>query len=71
MFKIIFETFFYIILIFIINKQAVAISGEEISAKVSDWLVKEGVNGTPVFSKNSFFKNCNDEIKIEKFFKKS
>ena len=68
MFKMIIKNFLLVILISIINKQAIAISGEEISAKVSQWLIKEGIKGTPVFSKNTFYKDCNDEIEIKKVF---
>ena len=63
------KTLFWIILISLINKQAVAISGYEISEKVSDWLSKEGVTGSPIFSKNRFFKDCNSKIQIKKMFK--
>ena len=68
MFKIIHKICFWIILICLINKQTFAISGEEISTKVSHWLNKQGVNGTPVFSKNSYFKDCKNKIDIKKVF---
>ena len=68
MFKIILRNFIWIILISIINKQAIAITGEEISSKVSQWLIKEGIKGTPVFSKNTLFKDCSNEIEIKKVF---
>ena len=68
MFKIILKNFLLVILISIINNQAIAISGEEISTKVSEWLIKEGIKGTPIFSKNSFYKDCNNEIEIKKMF---
>ena len=68
MFKIILINFLWIILISIINKQAIAITGKEISLKVSHWLTKEGIKGTPVFSKNTFFKDCSNEIEIKKVF---
>jgi len=68
MFKVIIKNFLLVILIPIINKQAIAISGEEISTKVSEWLIKEGIKGTPIFSKNSFYKDCNNEIEIKKMF---
>ena len=58
-----------IIIIFFINKQALAITGEEISNKVSHWLSKEGVKGDPIFSKNSFFKDCSSELEIKKMFR--
>ncbi len=68
MFKIITKIFLLFIFISIINKQVIAISGEEISTKVSEWLIKEGIKGTPIFSKNSFYKDCNNEIEIKKIF---
>ena len=68
MFKSKLKFFFWIILIILINKQASAITGEEISNKVSDWLTKIGLSGTPVFSKNSSFKNCKSDIEIKKMF---
>ena len=68
MFKVIIKNFLLVILISIINKQSIAISGEEISTKVSEWLIKEGIKGTPIFSKNSFYKDCNNEIEIKKMF---
>ena len=68
MFIMIIKNFLLVILIFLINKQATAITGEEISAKVSQWLIKEGIKGTPVFSKNTIYKDCNDEIEIKKVF---
>ena len=68
MFKMIIKNFLLVILILIINKQAIGITGEEISSKVSQWLINEGVKGTPVFSKNSFYKDCNSEIEIKKCF---
>ena len=68
MFKLIIKNFLLVILISIINKQATAISGEEISTKVSEWLINEGIKGTPIFSRNSFYKDCNNEIEIKKMF---
>ena len=68
MFKIIIKNFLFVILISIINKQAIAITGEEISTKVTQWLTKEGIEGIPVFSKKSFYKDCNNEIEIKKMY---
>ena len=68
MFKTKLKQTFWIILIFLINKHAFALTGEEISSKVSGWLISEGVKGTPVFSKNSNFKDCKNEIEIKKVF---
>jgi len=66
--KIILNKFLLVILISIMNNQAIAITGQEISTKVSQWLTNEGIEGTPVFSKNSFYKDCNNEIEIKKMF---
>ena len=68
MIKIILKKIFWIILICLINKQSFAISGEEVSIKVSQWLTKEGIKGAPVFSKNSHFKDCENKIDIKKVF---
>ena len=68
MLKVIIKNFLLVILISIINKQAIAISGEEISTKVSQWLTNEGIKGTPVFSKNTFYKDCINEIEIKRMF---
>ena len=68
MFSIKIKFFLSLILISLINKQAIAITGEEISAKVSKWLTKEGIEGIPIFSKNSIYNDCNDKIKIKKMF---
>jgi len=63
------KNFFLIILICLINKQVFAITGEEISSRVSKWLISEGITGSPVFSKNSSFKDCTNGIEITKLFK--
>ena len=68
MFILIFSKILWIILIFSINNQAMAISGQEISQKVSKWLVNEGIKGSPIFSNRSVFKDCNKEIEIKKMF---
>ena len=64
----IFSQILWIISIFLINNQAMAISGQEISQKVSQWLVSEGVNGSPIFSNKTVFKDCNKEIKFKKIY---
>ena len=49
--------FFKYLLIFLsitfINKEIEAITGKDISHKISEWLLLEGVSGEPVFSKNA------------------
>ena len=69
MLRIILKQLFLVFCICLANKQAVAITGEEISAKVSDWLIKEGINGKPIFSKNSSFNDCKTQIEIARIFK--
>ena len=68
MLNLFFRKILWIIPICLINNQAMAISGQEISEKVSLWLTKEGIKGSPVFSKNSVFKDCNKEIIIKKMY---
>ena len=63
------KNFLLIVLIYLINKPVHAITGEEISSKVSKWLIKEGVSGTPIFSKNTSFNDCKNGIEITKLFK--
>lgn len=64
----IFRQILWIVSIFLINNQAMAISGQEISQKVSQWLVSEGVNGSPIFSNKTVFKDCNKEIEFKKIY---
>ena len=64
----IFRQILWIISIFLIKNQAMAISGQEISQKVSQWLVNEGVNGSPIFSNKTVFKDCNKEIEFKKIY---
>ena len=68
MFMMIIKTFLLVVLISMTNKQVIAITGEEISTRVSQWLTKEGIEGTPIFSKNSQFKDCDNKIEIKKVF---
>ena len=46
---------------------ALAISGKEISKKVSDWLTINGVSGSPVFSDNRVYNDCDQKLKISKY----
>ena len=68
MLRIILKQLFLVFYICLAHKQALAITGEEISAKVSDWLIKEGINGKPVFSKNSSFNDCKTQIEISNLY---
>ena len=63
-----FSRIFILIIILIFNSNfAVAISGKEISKKVSDWLTVNGVSGSPVFSDNRFYNDCDQKLKISKY----
>ena len=46
---------------------ATAISGKEISKKVSDWLTFNGVSGSPVFSDNRVYNDCDQKLQISKY----
>ena len=50
------------------SKSTIAITGKDISEKVSEWLVSEGVNGKPVFSKTSVYKDCKNKLEIKKIY---
>ena len=63
-----FSRIFILIIILIFNSNfAVAISGKEISKKVSDWLTFNGVSGSPVFSDNRVYNDCDQKLKISKY----
>ena len=65
-----FSKFVFVILgVVSLSKSTAAITGEEISNKVSQWLVSEGVSGRPVFSKTGIYKDCINNIKIKKLYK--
>ena len=50
------------------SKPTIAITGKDISELVADWLVSEGVNGKPVFSNTSVYKDCNNNLEIIKIY---
>ena len=52
-----------------LSKPSTAITGKEISDKVSKWLLTEGVTGKPVFSNTSIYKDCINDIEIKKIYK--
>lgn len=52
-----------------VSKQAIALSGEDISKKISEWLITKNVSGEPVFSKKSIYKNCLNDLKMTRPFK--
>ena len=67
-----FKLFSKYLLIFLVgtlfSKSTIAITGKDISEKVSEWLVSEGVNGKPVFSKTSVYKDCKNNLEIKKMY---
>ena len=69
MLKNLFKYLLIFVSIIFINKETVAISGKEISNKISEWLLLEGVTGKPVFSKTSLYSDCSSELEITRLFK--
>ena len=64
-----FLKFLFIVLsVTFISKATFALTGKDISEKVSEWLLLENVSGEPIFSKNSVYKDCTDDIQITKAF---
>ena len=68
MYKIIFKYLSIIFCISFINQNCFAITGKEISNKISDWLLLEGVEGNPIFSKTKIYNDCKSDYKISKMF---
>ena len=69
MFKIFFKYLLIFLSITFINKEIEAITGKDISHKISEWLLLEGISGEPVFSKKSVYKDCSSELQITRPFK--
>tara|TARA_A100001015_G_scaffold177567_1_gene197463 strand:+ start:173 stop:931 length:759 start_codon:yes stop_codon:yes gene_type:complete len=62
-----FSRIFILISILIFHSNfALAISGKEISVRVSNWLSSNGISGTPVFSDNRIYNDCNQKLEISK-----
>ena len=68
MFKITFKYLLAVLTITLLSKPTIALTGKDISEIVSDWLVSEGVNGKPVFSNSSVYKDCNKNLEIKKIY---
>ena len=51
-----------------ISNQAIALSGEDISEKISEWLITENISGKPIFSKKSIYKDCSNDLKMTRPF---
>jgi flagella basal body P-ring formation protein FlgA len=58
---------FFFSIIFL-NNESLAITGKEISHKISEWLLVKGIDGKPIFSKTIVFKDCDGNLKISKLF---
>ena len=50
------------------SNAALAISGKEISNKISNWLSLNNVSGVPIFSSNRIYKDCEGDIELTKYF---
>ena len=57
-----------ILIISTISKQTIAITGIEVSEKISTWLLTQGIEGKPLFSKTIVFKDCGSDIQINKAY---
>ena len=57
-----------ILIISTISKQTIAITGKEVSEKISTWLLTQGIEGKPLFSKTIVFKDCGSDIQINKAY---
>ena len=57
-----------VLMITLLSKPTIAITGKDISEKVREWLVSEGVNGKPVFSKTSVYNDCKNNLEIKKIY---
>ena len=68
MFRQIFKYLLIFLTITLVSKESFALSGKDISEKISEWLLLEGVRGKPIFSKTSVYKNCLSDLKITKVF---
>ena len=69
MFKIFSRYLLTLLAVTLLNKPTIAITGKDISEKVTEWLVSEGVKGKPVFSKTSVYKDCKNKLEIQKLYK--
>ena len=57
-----------ILFVSILSQTSMALTGEEISNQVDQWLLEEKVKGKSVFAKNIVFKDCKNDLKISKLF---
>ena len=69
MFKIFSKYLLTVLAVTLLSKPTMAITGKDISEKVSEWLVSEGVKGKPVFSKTSVYNDCKNTLEIKKLYK--
>ena len=68
MFIAMFKFFLIFLSMLFVSKQAIALSGEDISKKISEWLITENVSGEPIFSKKSIYKDCSNDLKMTRPF---
>ena len=52
----------------IVSQTSVALTGEEITNQVDNWLLKKGVKGKSLFAKNAIYKDCKNDLKISRVF---
>lgn len=68
MFNLYLKKILFITLACIISYNANAISGNEISNHLQNWLLNKGIEGKPIFSKTVKHKNCEKNLQISKVF---
>ena len=69
MFNLSLKVLLSILFVSFVSHTSTALTGEEISNQVDQWLLKEGVVGKSVFPQNVVYKDCKDNLKISKVFK--
>ena len=68
MFNFLFKCLLIFLTITFVSKESFSLSGKDISEKISEWLLLEGVSGEPIFSKKSIYKDCLSTFEITKVF---
>ena len=69
MFKMFSKYLFTFLLGTLCSNPTIAITGKDISEKVTEWLVSQGVIGKPIFSKSRVYKDCKNNLEIKKLYK--
>ena len=68
MFSLAMKILLFFLFFSLVSNVSIALTGKEISNQVNEWLLKEGIKGKAIFSKNVVFKNCMNDLNIKKAF---